>query len=145
MLWFTLPVFCGDLSENGGVVSPPQGSVQKSRYFAEIRPQDKQALAGILEKAREISDDRITLPEPIVIVLHGPEGAVFRNRNYLANKAMVDLAAELEAEHIIDVKMCQEWLDDHGISANELPEFVDTVPSGPATVRLLQKEGYIQF
>ncbi len=124
---------------------PSPGSVSTKRYFAEIRPEDTHELARILKRAEEISEDNISLVEPIVIILHGPEGAVFENRNYRENKKMVDLAAQLEAKQVVDIKMCQQWLEQNNVSPEELPAFVDTVPYGPDAVKILESRGHVRF
>ncbi|WP_317933389.1 DsrE family protein [Halioxenophilus sp. WMMB6] len=84
--------------------------------------------------------------EPVVMVLHGPEVAIFLRSNYQQNKHLVDLAARLTAFNIVDIRVCETRLADLGEPREGLVPFVDTVPFGPAEInRLLNEEHYVNF
>ena len=63
--------------------------------------------------------------------------------NYSRFRNIVDKAAELDADGVIDVKMCKTQMEELGIKDNEVPAYIDIVPYGPDEVKTLIKKGYI--
>jgi intracellular sulfur oxidation DsrE/DsrF family protein len=104
-------------------------------------------LKQLLEQAETIAngESQYNTEEPISVVLHGEEIKAFVRSNYRSNKALVDLAARLDAFNIIDVKVCKRWMGANGIMANELPPFVEAVPFGVGERERLKKAGYAYF
>ncbi len=86
-----------------------------------------------------------TAQKPIPVVLHGEEIHAFVRSNYRTHKGLVDLAARLDAFNVIEVKACERWMGVNGISAKELPPFIETVPAGLAERDRLQRSGYTYF
>ncbi|MFP8966681.1 hypothetical protein ACKC9G_08915 [Pokkaliibacter sp. CJK22405] len=118
------------------------------RYLAAITRHDAFELTLILERADVLLQDRMDVyPDypPLTLVLHGDEARFFTRMNYPANKMLVDLAARLDAFHVIDLKICETWMRDNGVKRSELPAFVETVPYGPAEEDRLEQQGYLQF
>lgn len=104
-------------------------------------------LKQLLEQAEKIANDdgEYHTDEPISIVLHGEEINAFIRSNYRSNKALVDLAARLDAFNVIDVKVCKRWMGANGIMESQLPPFVEPVPFGAGERARLEKAGYAYF
>jgi hypothetical protein len=83
--------------------------------------------------------------EPIVVILHGPELQLFNRRNYGRYKDIVGLAARLDALNVINVQVCEVQMAVEGLSINDLPHFVETIPYGPDEKTRLLKKGYQYF
>lgn len=97
--------------------------------------------AGML--AEEV--ENLSTYDPIVFVLHGDEAHAFRHRNMERYKDLIKLAERLEASNVIDIRICETWMRINGVERSELPDFVDTVPLGPAEEVRLRREGYLYF
>jgi intracellular sulfur oxidation DsrE/DsrF family protein len=104
-------------------------------------------LRQLLDEAEAIAngESQYNTEEPISVVLHGEEIKAFVRSNYRSNKALVDLAARLDAFNIIDVKVCKRWMGANGIMASELPPFIEAVPFGIGERERLKKAGYAYF
>ncbi|MGK0474844.1 MAG: intracellular sulfur oxidation DsrE/DsrF family protein [Oleispira sp.] len=104
-------------------------------------------LKQLLDQAETIAngESQYNTEEPISVVLHGEEIKAFVRSNYRSNKALVDLAARLDAFNIIDVKVCKRWMGANGVMASELPPFVEAVPFGVGERERLKKAGYAYF
>ncbi len=131
-------------------------SVNSSKAENEVTAQKLQAdvalhtlaeLKQLLDQAEKIAngETEYSTSEPIAVVLHGEEIKAFIRSNYRSNKALVDLAARLDAFNVIEVKVCKRWMGANGIMANELPPFVEAVPFGAGERDRLQKAGYAYF
>ena len=79
---------------------------------------------------------------PVPFVLHGEEIRYFTRQQFQAHRALVDLAAELDASMVVEVKVCRTTMQMLGIEDNDLPGFVELVPFGPDEVERLGSEGY---
>lgn len=121
--------------------APPPG------YVADLRAHTPEELADLLWRVSDLagSADGFPSADPVIFVLHGDESAAFTRANYRRYKDVVDLAAQLEAFGLVDIRICEQWLTDHGLMQSDLPPFVDTVPSGPAEAMRLEREGYVSF
>lgn len=106
-------------------------------------------LKQLLVQAEKISngegDAEYSRGNPIAVVLYGEEIQAFVRSNYRTHKELVDLAARLDAFNVIEVKVCQQWMGDNGIKADELPPFVESVPVGAGERVRLEKSGYAYF
>lgn len=121
--------------------------VKSQKLQADVALHTLAELKQLLEQAEKISngESQYNTDEPIAVVLHGEEIKAFIRSNYRSNKALVDLAARLDAFNVIDVKVCRRWMGANGIMENELPPFVEAVPFGVAERKRLQKAGYAYF
>lgn len=79
----------------------------------------------------------------IALVLHGPEVELFARRNYAKYRQLVDRAAKLDADGVIEVKMCQTEMRSRGIREQDVPGFIELVPYGPDEEKRLLRRGYI--
>lgn len=113
------------------------------RSFLEITPgnlTELEALVSTLEAA-DILSSNVT-SEPVVVILHGDEALPFTRSRYAENRSLVDRTALLDAYRLLDVRMCRTWMQENGISDNDLLPFVDTVDFAPEEARRLTAEGY---
>jgi intracellular sulfur oxidation DsrE/DsrF family protein len=122
-------------------------SIELQKLQANVALHTLTELKQLLDQAEKIAngESQYNTEEPISVVLHGEEIKAFVRRNYRSNKALVDLAARLDAFNIIDVKVCKRWMGAHGIMASELPPFVEAVPFGVGERERLKKAGYAYF
>ena len=67
-------------------------------------------------------------------------------QNYAQNKALVDLTAKLSAFEVIEVQVCEMWLEENGYSAQDLFPFTESVPFGAGELeRLMQEENFTEY
>lgn len=79
----------------------------------------------------------------IALVLHGPEVEIFARKNYTKYRHIVDRAARLSAEGVVEIKMCQTEMRSRAIRDEDVPRFIEFVPYGPDEEDRLQRRGYI--
>ena len=79
----------------------------------------------------------------IALILHGDEIRFFANSNYKQNSDIVDRAAKLDGDKVIEVKVCKTKLHELGISEKEMPSFVEIIPYAPDEEKRLLEQGYI--
>lgn len=124
-----------------------QFNVGNKSYLFDVSDHSVEELEALLERADEItqmpSDDYADLE--IVMILHGPDIDWFKQQNYENNKRLVDLAAKLDANAIIDLKVCEKAMTKMGVQQEELPAFIESVPYAPDEMMRLLNEGYIKL
>jgi len=127
--------------------SPADIDPNSQRYLALIKNNSASEVEMLFNRASMLADqvENLNAYEPIVFVLHGEEIHAFRNRNMERYKTLLALAERLEKKKIIDIRVCETWMRAHGVERSELPEFIDTVPLGPAEERRLRKNGFLYF
>jgi hypothetical protein len=120
---------------------------QHPRYVFDVVIHDPTEMDRLLNRI-ELLADSITTNEDdpnLALVLHGPEIAFFTRKNYSKYMNMVDRAAALDKKGIIDVKVCDTMMRALQLEKDELPEFVDHVPYGPAEIERLVRKGFINM
>ncbi len=137
---------CSVLTEPLQSPVAPKGE-QYTHYLALIKKNTPSEVEMLLRRASVLAEQGgdLSAYEPIVFVLHGDEAHAFRQRNMAQYKELLALAEKLDADRIIDIRICETWMRLNGVDRSELPDFVDTVPLGPAEVRRLRSEGYLYF
>jgi len=117
------------------------------RSYLEITPDNRDDLVALLDTMEKSLTSGInpTLADPVIIILHGEEAFSFTRSNYAANKALADRAALLDAYKVIDVRMCETWMNNNGVNSEDLLPYIETVPYAPEEVRKLEAEGYLPF
>ena len=130
-----------------GAEAIPVVTETPSLFQARIQEHSAAELYTLLSRAERISGglDEYRTQAPIAMVLYGEEIELFKRENYRENKALVDLAARLDAFNIVDVKVCRDWMAQRGIEITDLPPFVDSVSAGNQEVKRLEKAGYAYF
>ncbi|MFT6190070.1 MAG: intracellular sulfur oxidation DsrE/DsrF family protein [Oleispira sp.] len=123
--------------------------IKPSKLQANIALHTLEELKKLLVQAEMIANDEAgseyDTDKPISVVLHGEEIHAFVRSNYRNNKALVDLAARLDAFNVIEVKVCKRWMGANGIMESQLPPFIEPVPFGLGERERLQKAGYAYF
>lgn len=127
--------------------SPVDPNVAAPRYLALIKKNSPSEVEMLFHRASMLAEevDNLNAYEPIVFVLHGDEAHAFRHRNMEQYKDLLALAARLEESNVIDIRICETWMRINDVDRSELPDFVDTVPLGPAEEARLRRDGYIYF
>jgi intracellular sulfur oxidation DsrE/DsrF family protein len=118
--------------------------LESGRVVVDVTLHSAEQIQALLKRAQELAPKLpLDQKEPsIALVLHGPEIEFFARKNYTQYKDIVDLAAKMDAEGVIDVKVCETRMRSMKLQKEDLPEFVDTVPYGPEEVKRLEREGY---
>ena len=148
MLVCLLLLISASAEAQDGFVAAPSSLQQGANYLARIGQNNPEEIAQALNRIEQLfmieaAGDNY---EPVVIVLHGPEVAVFERHNYRQYKHIVDRAARLSAFNVVDIRVCESRLDILGGAVHTLVPFVGTVPYGPAEIeRLTGQEGYLHF
>jgi hypothetical protein len=117
------------------------------RYVFDVvvhNPVDMEKLLGRIESLAKTTSTDDEGPG-LALVLHGPEIAYFSRKNYPRYMSIVDRAAALDKKGIIDVKVCETMIRELNIDSDELPDYVEHVPYGPAEVERLVKKGFIRM
>jgi intracellular sulfur oxidation DsrE/DsrF family protein len=119
-----------------------------SRYLARIQLNTAAELMEVLERSEQlfVANNYQLQSPPVSFILHGPEAKVFLASNYQNNKAIVDLAARLAAFNVVEIKVCETWMEGESLDAEQLLPFVGTVPYWEVEKRrLIEQEGYTYF
>lgn len=141
-LWSTL----AGAESAAGFSTIEAGTDASARYVVELEVATPAEVREVVERVESlVSADDFPGGEPVVLVLHGDEAAVFTRDNYAMYRAIVDSAARLDAFGAIDVRICAQWMSVNGVSRADIPRFVDPVPYGPAEVNRLLSQGYNRF
>ena len=128
-------------------VKQPEPEIENKSYLFDVSMHSIEELEAILARAEEVSQTHPADFEDleIVMIIHGPDIDWFTHKNYEYNRKMVDLAARLDAYDIIDMKVCEKTMKNRGVSVNDLPDFIESVPYAPVEIDKLLKEGYINL
>ena len=112
------------------------------QIYLEVSPENPADLQSLFSPLEESLTEELPVTEPIVVVLHGAEALPFTRDAYALNRELVDRAALLDAYRVIEVRMCETWLHERGLSQSDIPAFIETVPYAPEEIERLQAEGY---
>ena len=118
---------------------------QQGRYLFNITLHTPEEIAGLLARAEQLAQT-MHADNPrtgIALVLHGPEVEIFAKQNYPQFRKIVDQAARLDAEHVIEVKMCLTVMRRLGLRKEDIPGFIELVPYGPDEEERLRRSGYV--
>lgn len=127
------------------VCSQPQPPVADGAAGQPVQLLVRQHSAAELQQLLQQAEDLSGAAGPVVLVLLGDEIRLFERARYREQKALVDLAARLQAFNRIELKLCQTYLAAHGVSQSDFPSFLHPVPDGPAEIMRLQQQGYVSF
>lgn len=120
-----------------------------TQYLADIQIHSSAELLEILQRVEQLTANTATQPQsdnPVVFLLHGKEARSLLQQNYQQNRQLVDLAARLAAFEVVDIKVCEVWMDNQRLDKTQLQPFVGTVPFAPAEKkRLVEERGYQYF
>lgn len=82
---------------------------------------------------------------PVMMVLHGSEINTFIKDNYSRYQSVVQKSTELTEKGVVQIEICERWLDANNISRSRLQPFVKTVEYGPARLQQLVNDQYTYF
>ena len=113
------------------------------RTFLEVSPNGREDLVALMSTLEGHLDQGLPMTDPVVVILHGSEAISFTSTGYASNRMLVDQAARLSAYRLIDVRMCETWMQENEIAPEDIPAFVKTVPYAPEEIERLEAEGYV--
>lgn len=121
--------------------------IENKSYLFDIKGHSLSELEALLERTEEVT---MTQPSEyqdieIVMIIHGPDIEWFTQQNHADNQKLLDLAARLDADDIIDMKVCETSMEFHGIERKDIPEFIDSVPYAPVEIKTRLRDGYINL
>ncbi|GMR17802.1 MAG: hypothetical protein BMS9Abin33_0196 [Gammaproteobacteria bacterium] len=121
--------------------------VKNGRYMFNITLHTPEEIEGMLNRAEMLSQTtrNLKLSAGIALVLHGPEIEIFARTNYKKYRNIVDKAAKLDGDGVIEIKICKTQMDNMNIKEDDLPAFIEVVPYGPDEEKRLKREGYIDL
>ena len=135
--------------------SPGQGEIsittepeiENKSYLFDVSDHSIDELEALLARAEYVSQTHPADFEDleIVMVIHGPDIDWFTQQNYEHNQPLVDLAARLDASNIIDMKVCLRTMQDRGVTKDDLPAFIESVPYVPIEIKQRLEDGYINL
>lgn len=118
-----------------------------ARYVVDVTLHTSAEIEALLNRAEKLHESsktgNINNKAGIALVLHGEEIKLFTKNQYQLNKNIVDKAAKLDANNIIEIKICNTKLKELGLEKKDLPPFIETVPYGPDEIEKLRSKGYL--
>ncbi len=131
-------IYAGD---SGAVPTPDKNG----RYLFSVTLHTAKEIESLLSRAESLSHS-LTLHKKehagIALVLHGSEIKFFDKRNYRKFQNIVDKAARLDANDVLEIKICKTLMDEMNIREEDMPSFVEIVPYGPDEEDRLITQGY---
>lgn len=119
------------------------------KYLADISIHSAQELFDILARADMLLAHGQYSPadaSPVIFLLHGDEARILFKAQYRQNKPVVDLAAKLAALNVVDIKVCDIWMQANNLYSRDLQPFVGVVGDAVAEAnRLIDEEQYQYF
>ena len=113
------------------------------RTYLEVSPQGRDDLVALMSTLEGHLERGLPMTDPVVVILHGSEARSFTSAGYNSNRMLVDQAARLSAYRLIDVRMCETWMQANEVAPDDLPAFVKTVRFAPEEIQRLESEGYV--
>ncbi len=126
--------------------TPPNGpAAPDARYLFRVTLHTPLEIEGLLARAEQLARNMRPADRRagIALVLHGPEVEIFARKNYAKYRHIVDRAARLDSDGVIEIKMCQTEMRSRGIGNDDVPGFIEFVPYGPDEEERLQRRGYV--
>ncbi|MDZ7735819.1 MAG: DsrE family protein [Gammaproteobacteria bacterium] len=125
----------------------PQFSVGTGQYMFDVSNHSQKELAALLQGADEIAGVNSPGADELDIdlILHGPDIGWFAKQDYKENKELIDLTARLGALEIVDLKICQQAMQQYGYLEYDIPTFIDRVSYAPDERQRLEGSGYFSL
>jgi len=117
---------------------------QAPRFVADIQLDTVEALEGVLIDIEQQYDSLAT-EEPITLVLHGTEIDSFIQTNYRRYQSIVEHSARLTSQGMVQIEICEVWMDANNVEQSSLQPFVKTVDFGESRIRELEAKNYSYF
>lgn len=117
-----------------------------AEQFIDIIPHSNDEIDLILDTLESAITEDNTDSAPIVMMLHGDEADRFLRGSYSENKQIIDQTAKLAAYNVIDVKVCETWMQQNNYTKADLFPFMNTVKFARGEIkRLKREEDYTAF
>ncbi len=122
-------------------------TIGNTRYYFDVSKHGAEEINALLNRAAQMASQAGTKREEvdIAMVLHGPDIRIFAKENYSRYKSIVDLAARLDADNVIDFKACASSATQRGFGEFAFPTFIEMVPYAPDEIKRLTSDGYVQL
>jgi len=146
LLFFLCALVAPFAVADGQATKPPADSpTSQQRFMVSVTLHKQKEIRSLLTRADELSKTMRGQgnDSSIALILHGDEIRFFANSNYKQNRDIVDRAARLDGDKVIEIKVCKTKLHELGISDKEMPSFVEIIPYAPDEEKRLLKQGYI--
>lgn len=119
--------------------------ISKGKFMFSVTLHRQKEIQSLLDRADQLSRSMRTQGNQsrIALILHGPEIRFFTTPNYERNKNIVDRAARLDGDEVIEIKVCKTKMDELGIKEKDIPAFVEIIPYAPEEEKKLLKQGYV--
>ncbi len=133
--------------EPPSIMMPSSKPAKGGRYMFNITLHTPKEISALLTRAEQLAKTTRLSDNSsgIALVLHGPEVEIFAKKNYAQYKKLVDQAARLDADGVIEIKMCETTMRARNIKDEDIPGFIEFVPFGPAEIERLKREGYVSL
>ncbi len=115
------------------------------RTYLEVSPEGRDDLVALMSTLEGQLDQGLPMTDPVVVILHGSEATSFTSSGYRNNRMLVDQAARLSAYRLLDVRMCETWMQANEVAPEDIPAFIRTVRYAPEEIERLKAEGYVPF
>ena len=131
--------------EKAPTMPPSDSAAPGARHLFRVTLHTPMEIEGLLARAEQLARNMRPTDRRngIALVLHGPEVEIFARKNYTKYRHIVDRAARLSAEKVIEIKMCQTEMRSRDIRDEDVPKFIEFVPYGPDEEERLQRRGYV--
>ena len=117
------------------------------RYIFSITLHTAAEIDAMLSRAEKLA--RQLRPEEqqtqLALVLHGSEIDIFSKKNFPRYRALIERAAKLDAQQVIDIKACATQMRALNLEQEDLPSFIEIVPYGPDEEQRLRDKGYVEL
>ena len=132
-------------AEKTPAMPPNDSAAPGARHLFRVTLHTPMEIEGLLARAEQLARNIYPVDRRagIALVLHGPEVEIFTRKNYAKYRHIVDRAARLDAEGVIEVKVCQTEMRSRDIRDEDVPKFIEFVPYGPDEEERLQRRGYV--
>lgn len=122
-----------------------EAQAKQNRFLFNVTLHTKKEIESLLQRAETLSQTmRFSKHHAdIALVLHGSEIKFFNKQNYKKYRNIVDLAARLDADRVIKIKVCRTRMKTLNIKDNDIPSFIEIIPFGPDEEQRLIRKGYI--
>lgn len=133
----------------GHSVAQPRVTTEKDnvngRLLLNVQLHTPKEIDQLLTRAEKLSTTtrKVDNQPGIALVLHGDEVKIFNRENKKKYMDLIDKAARLDADQVIEIKVCRQALKHLNIKEDDVPGFVEIVPYGPDEEERLKKKGYI--
>jgi hypothetical protein len=125
-----------------GVARVTETEYKPQKVVYDVNADTVELFEGVLSRASYLST--ITGADPfdqsIVLVLHGPEIALFGIKNHGKHKELMQRAHSLVDSEVLTIRMCKVAAEAMGYQPEDIHGFVDIIPMGDAEIIRLQNE-----